>query len=82
MLLTIVTRSNTGYMNDKCTVECNEQFAIELAQNMYRSNKDNKYVEVYEGRNLYFGDSRVKPWRIVSIDQEGYWTVDRKYEIL
>lgn len=77
-----MTRSNTGYMNDKCTVECSEQFACELALRMYKTNKDNKYVEVYEGSKLYFGDSRVKPWLIVRPSNDDSWTLERKYEIL
>lgn len=82
MLLTLVTRSNVGYMNEKCTVECSEQFATELAKRMFMTNKDNKYVEVYEGRNLYFGDSRVKPWLVIKPLGEDHWSLERKYEIL
>jgi len=69
-------------MNEKCTVECSEQFAIELAQRMYKANKDNKYVEIYEGTKLYFGDSRVKPWLVIKLDIHGELSLERKYEIL
>ena len=80
MLLTIVTRSNVGYMNDKCSLECDASFAIDVAKRMCEVSKDNKYVEIYQGSKLYFGDSRVKPWIKIFKDEE--YRVEYQYDVL
>ena len=81
MTLTIVTRSNVGYMNSKCELECDKEFAIEVAKKMFNVSKNNKYVEIYQGDKLYYGDSQIKPWIKVML-QDSEWKVEQLYEYL
>ena len=81
MILTIVTRSNSGYINDKCTLDCERDFAVEVAKKMFDVSRDNKYIEIYQGSKLYFGDSRVRTW-IKMAKSETDWNIDQKYDLL
>lgn len=61
MILTVVTRTNTGYMNEKTVLDSDIEFATILAKKMILVDKSNFYAEILEGSKLYYGDSRVKP---------------------
>jgi hypothetical protein len=73
-IVTVVTRRVDGSFAEKFSIAINPDIESDLQQvknfvHNFGMHGKAKWFEIYEGSNLYFGDSRVKPFYTTRVEE-------------